>query len=109
MHAAFAGYNHNRVRRNLAAQREYSAEIQAFRIGDAGLVSFPVESGLKVKRRSPFHTTFCLGLANDAAGYVPIPEAYPEGGYERPVAQFGPNTAERSGRSAERLLKGLSR
>jgi hypothetical protein len=111
--ASFAEYNRSRVQRNLAAPRQYAAEIQAFRIGNAGLVTFPgeffVEIGLEVKRRSPFRTTFCLGLTNDGIGYVPIPEAYTEGGYEPSVAQFGPTTAERWERAAERLLLDLSR
>ena len=111
--ATFAEYNLSRVQRNLKLPRQYAAELQAFRIGDAGLLTFPgeffVEIGLEVKRLSPFRTTFCLGLANDGIGYVPIPQAYSEGGYEPSVAQFGPTTAERWERAAQRLLLDLSR
>jgi len=111
---AYAEYSRSRIQRNLAAgQREYPAEIQVFRLGGAGLVSFPgeffVEIGLEVKRRSPFQTTFCLGLANDSIGYVPTQQAYPEGGYEVEVARFGPQTAKRWTEGAVRLLNVLAR
>jgi neutral ceramidase len=113
VNVAFAEYNRARIERNLKqCKSEYSAEMQAFRIGDAGFVSFPgeffVEIGLEVKRLSPFPTTFCLGLANESIGYIPIPEAYPEGGYEVSVAQFGPSTAGRWENAAARLLKSLA-
>lgn len=110
---SFAEDNRDRIEENLKiGQREYAAEIQAFRIGDAGLVSFPgeffVETGLAVKRRSPLHPTFLLGLANDYIGYIPTPEDYPEGGYEVSVARFGPSTAARWEDAAVRLLNQLS-
>jgi hypothetical protein len=109
---AFAGYARDRTARNLkAGGREYAAEIQAFRIGDAGFAGFPgeffVEIGLEVKRRSPLATTFCLGLANESIGYVPVAEAYPEGGYEVSVARFGPGTAGRWIEAAAQLLHEL--
>jgi len=111
---AYAEYSRSRIQRNLAAgQREYPAEIQVFRLGGAGLVSFPgeffVEVGLEVKRRSPLRTTFCLGLANDSIGYVPTQQAYSEGGYEVEVARFGPQTAKRWTEGAVRLLNALAR
>jgi len=77
-----------------------------------GLSSFPgeffVEIGLAVKRRSPLHPTFLLGLANDSIGYIPTPEYYPEGGYEVSVARFGPSTAGLWEEAAVRLLDQLS-
>lgn len=111
---AFAEYSLHRLESNLAAgQAEFAAEIQAFRIGGAGFVSFPgeffVEAGLGVKKRSPFRTTFCLGLANDSLGYVPVEAAYPEGGYEISVARFKPGSAERWVDVAARLLRTLAR
>jgi len=110
---AFAEYSLRRLERNLAArEREYPAEIQVFRIGDAGFVSFPgeffVEVGLEVKKRSPFRTTFCLGLANDNLGYIPTEESYAEGGYEVAVARFGPRSAARWEDAATRLLRVLA-
>jgi hypothetical protein len=110
---SFAENNRQRIEQNSKiGQREYAAEIQAFRIGDAGFVSFPgeffVEIGLAVKRRSPLHPTFLLGLANDSIGYIPTPEYYPEGGYEVSVARFGPSTAGLWEEAAVRLLDQLS-
>lgn len=60
--------------------------VQALRVGEAAIAAFPgetfVEYGLKVRRASPFGTTFAVGLANDAAGYIPTAEAFELGGYE---------------------------
>jgi neutral ceramidase len=64
----------------------YAAEIQAFRIGDLGVVGLPgeffVEFGLELKRRSPAAQTFVVGLANGSLGYVPTAAAFAQGGYE---------------------------
>jgi len=60
--------------------------VQAMRIGDAGIVTFPgeafVELGLETKKKSPFETTLCIELANDYAGYIPTARAHELGGYE---------------------------
>jgi hypothetical protein len=62
------------------------APIQALRIGDLGIVTFPgeafVEVGLEVKKKSPFPITFCVDLANDYLGYIPTIGAHAQGGYE---------------------------
>ena len=62
------------------------AEIQAFRLGDVGLVAVPVEPfvevGLGVKKRSPLAATCFAGYANGCIGYLPMPSAYEIGGYE---------------------------
>lgn len=60
--------------------------VQTLRLGDACFAAFPgetfVEFGLKVRKSSPFPATFTVGLANDAAGYIPTAEAFELGGYE---------------------------
>ncbi|MEM7699296.1 MAG: hypothetical protein AAF236_12940 [Verrucomicrobiota bacterium] len=60
--------------------------IQAYRIGDQAIVTFPfetlVEIGLEIKERSPFPHTFCISLANGSHGYLPTPEQHELGGYE---------------------------
>ncbi len=60
--------------------------VQAMRIGDLAIVTFPgeafVELGLAVKKQSPFAGTLCVELANDYAGYIPTAEAFELGGYE---------------------------
>lgn len=63
-----------------------SAQLQVVRVGDAVLVGIPfetfAETGLDLKRRSPFPQTIVVGLANGYHGYLPTPEQHRLGGYE---------------------------
>jgi hypothetical protein len=67
-------------------QPHVDCDIQALRIGDAGLVMIPaelfVEFGLDLKRRSPLQPTYVITMANGSHGYVPTPHAFERGGYE---------------------------
>ncbi len=60
--------------------------VQAFRIGDLGIGSAPVEifaeMGLELKARTPFAKTFTISLANGWFGYMPTPAQHEVGGYE---------------------------
>lgn len=60
--------------------------LQAFRIGDLAIGTIPcevfVETGLELKRRSPFKPTFTVSLAHGYFGYLPTPEHHRLGGYE---------------------------
>ena len=60
--------------------------IQAIRIGDFAVCGVPfetfVETGLDLKKRSPFPQTMVIGLANGRHGYLPTPEQHKLGGYE---------------------------
>lgn len=60
--------------------------MQAFRIGAVGIAAIPcevfAETGLAIKRASPFATTFVMSLANGYHGYLPTPEQHELGGYE---------------------------
>jgi hypothetical protein len=62
------------------------AELTAIRIGNSAFVTCPGEIfneiGVEVKRRSPVPHTCFVGYTNGSIGYVPVPSAYPEGGYE---------------------------
>ncbi len=62
------------------------AEFQAYRLGDLAWATAPAEVfnelGQEVKAHSPFPDTFFVGYANGSIGYVPVPAAYEEGGYE---------------------------
>ena len=62
------------------------AKLQAFRIGELGIVSSPcetfVETGLAIKEQSPLEMTFTIELANGYNGYLPTPEHHELGGYE---------------------------
>jgi hypothetical protein len=61
-------------------------KIQAIRIGDLAIVSFPfevfAEIGLNLKAKSPFGDTFIMELANGEHGYLPTPGQHKFGGYE---------------------------
>ena len=61
-------------------------KIQAIRIGDLAIVSFPfevfAEIGLNLKDKSPFGDTFVMELANGEYGYLPTPGHHKFGGYE---------------------------
>jgi len=81
------------------------AEMQALRLNDA-VVGAPgevfVEIGLAIKEKSPLANTFFAGYTNGCISYIPVPEAYPQGGYEVQQAYIGyrlpapvaPQTAE---------------
>ncbi len=60
--------------------------LQAFGIGELGIAAIPFEvfaaSGLELKKRSPFKTTFTIELANGSYGYLPTPDQHKLGGYE---------------------------
>ncbi|MCZ6672952.1 MAG: hypothetical protein O7C75_08430 [Verrucomicrobia bacterium] len=60
--------------------------VQAIRIGDLAIASSPcetfAETGLAIKKRSPFDATFTIELANGADGYLPTPAQHRLGGYE---------------------------
>ncbi len=81
-----------------------STTVQAIRIGDAVIATFPgeafVELGLEIKKKSQFERTFCVELANDDVGYIPTEEAYKLGGYETWRARSSPLQPG----SAEKLL-----
>lgn len=65
---------------------EVPVEVQAMRIGDSALVGLPVEPfvevGLRIKSGSPIKPTFIVSYANGYNGYMPVSEAYEQGGYE---------------------------
>jgi neutral ceramidase len=69
-------------------------EFQAIRLGPAALVGIPVEPfaeiGAEVKAKSPFATTFFSGYTNGSEGYMAMPYAYDEGGYEVWMTPFAP-------------------
>ena len=82
------------------AKREGKADclVQAIRIGDQAIVSFPfetfVETGLEIKKKSPFKHTFVIELANGSYGYLPTPKQHELGGYE---TWLGTNKVQKNG------------
>ena len=65
---------------------QVTLRLQAFRIGDAAIVSSPcetfVETGLAVSRQSPFRPTIIVELSGGYHGYLPTPRHHQLGGYE---------------------------
>ena len=65
---------------------EWKFALQAFRVGDLGIVSMPcevfTETGLDIKTLSPLQPAFTVSLAHGYFGYLPPPEQQKYGGYE---------------------------
>lgn len=80
--------------------------LQTFRIGDLGVAAIPfetfAETGLELKERSPFKTTFTIGLANGYNGYLPTPAQHELGGYE---TWMGTNKVEKT--ASEKIVATL--
>lgn len=61
-------------------------KLQAMKIGTLAIVTSPcetfTETGLDIKKKSPFPGTFTISLANGYNGYLPPPEQHDLGGYE---------------------------
>ena len=59
--------------------------LQAIKIGTLGIGAIPnevfAETGLNIKKYSPFDATYTISLANGAFGYIPPPEQHALGGY----------------------------
>lgn len=68
------------------ADTECDTVLQGMAIHDFSFVTFPgeayVEFGLKAKKISPYPYTMVIGLANSQVGYIPVKEAFSQGGYE---------------------------
>jgi len=103
------------VREMKAKSPTVDVEVQAFRIGDAAIVSNPAEFfcqlGLDIKRGSPWKPTMVAELANGYSGYCPTAEAFKGGGYEVRTARssfLAPGAGEQIVESSVRLLNGLA-
>jgi hypothetical protein len=88
-----------RLARKLA-EGPIEAEVQAMALGPVKWISLPgepfVETGLALKQSG---ASFVLGYTNGWIGYLPVPRAYQEGGYE-----VGPGAWSRvASGSAEKL------
>ena len=90
------------------------APMWAVRMGESGLATAPgeifVQIGRAVKDGSPLPHTMFLGYTNGHIGYVPVPEAYPHGGYEVDRAcRVAPDAAGIITNTALSLLRKLKR
>ena len=70
------------------------AEVQAMRIGDFILISFPGEAfaevGLNIKQQSPFEFTCLTSCSNGSIGYAPTADAYGGDAYEDALTRLAP-------------------
>lgn len=68
------------------AEPTVRVKLQAISMGDLAIVAVPcevfAEVGLEIRDKSPFSTTFVIGLANGYNGYLPSPNQHALGGYE---------------------------
>jgi hypothetical protein len=75
-----------RIQGSAGAPPTLEVLLQAFRIGDLAIATFPfevfAEIGLEIKERSPFAQTFTTSLANGSEGYLPTKRQHAFGGYE---------------------------
>jgi len=81
--------------------------VHAARLGEVVFVGVPgelfVEIGRAIKKRSPAPYTYILYNTNAYLSYIPVPEAYEEGGYEPNATLNGPESAAIVEASALRL------
>jgi neutral ceramidase len=90
---------------------DVAIELQVLRLGTTALVGIPAEPfaeiGARVKEQSPFATTFFSGYTNGMTAYMPVPEAYEEGGYEVWMTPFAPEAAGKVVEASITLLNEL--
>jgi neutral ceramidase len=78
----------------VGSQPEVDVEVQALQVGPAVFLANPAEyfceSGLAIKRASPFPLTYVVTYANGCVGYVPPETAFaPDGGgYETVLTSY---------------------
>lgn len=69
-----------------AGEKTIDVEVQAMRIGNFVLVTFPgeavVEIGLNIKKTSPHEFTFVAGYSNGYIDYAPTSEQFKGEDYE---------------------------
>lgn len=100
-----------RIEAIMKSADEVAIPLQTIRIGDLGIATLPfevfVETGLEIKEKSPFKTTFNIELANGSYGYLPTPAQHKLGGYE---TWLGTNYVETTAtdKIVPRLLKMFS-
>jgi len=87
-----------------ARSKVLHTEVQALRLNDLVLVSFPgeifAEAGQALKQAYPQIGIAVVELANDTVGYIPTHQAFEEGGYEVARNLWGRITPD----SADRLV-----
>jgi neutral/alkaline ceramidase-like enzyme len=86
-------------------------QLQGIRINSLALLSIPGEPFTETNRRivegSPFADVLFSGYSNGGFGYLPVPSAYKEGGYEVEVSPFAPDASEIVAKEALLMLSDL--
>lgn len=92
-----------------------STEIAALQLGSTAVVFIPgepfAETALAIRKSSVFELTFIVGFSEETIGYIPIDQAYLEGGYEADFGKWSylaPGSEPRIQREAISLLEGLA-
>jgi len=87
-------------------------QMQGIRVGSVALLSVQGEPfneiGQRIAEGSPFAHTLFSGYSNGGFGYIPIREAYAEGGYEVEATPFSPDAADVLVAESLRMLKELA-
>ncbi len=90
-------------------------DIQAIRIGDFVLVTFPGEAfaevGLRIKKQSPFPKTFVAAYSNGEipGDYAPTADSYDKQTYEDSYTQLAPQWEEIYEQKALEMIRRLGR
>lgn len=90
-----------------------AVEVQAFRIGECGILGLPGEIycdvGLAIKAASPFKHQLVTELANGTVGYVVTEPSFGHNVYEAQLGRYNsylsPDAAEKMVEVADKLLK----
>jgi hypothetical protein len=94
-------------------QTHMSVDLHGIRLGPVGLVGAPLEPfsriGARIRDAAPLPVVQFAGYSNGWQGYVPIAEAYADGGYETEWATpYAPTAAEVLEKEALELLRTLA-
>jgi neutral ceramidase len=102
------------VKLNFYEPTSYTLPLQAIRIGDGVIGTLPgeifSETGLNLKKNSPFKYYFTISHANGQFGYVPPAEQFKLGGYETWLCSgslLEVNAAEKLEQALMTLVKSL--
>jgi len=75
-----------REQNEISGEKTIDVEVQAMKIGDFVVVTFPgevtVQVGLNIKKKSPYEYTYVVGYTNGSVGYAPTAEQFNGGAYE---------------------------
>ncbi len=96
---------------NTATNTPSQLVVTVARLGDTAFVGWGGEVfneiGKQVKTGSPFGSTFVFTHCNGTAGYVPIREAYEQGGYEVQSSGFAAGAGEQLAEETLGMLREL--